>query len=60
MGPKLMEAITNEALCHDDFCDCVVCRAASGDENALQECLSAHARMLGARPPAPTGEETEA
>jgi hypothetical protein len=41
----LIDSVTNEALCHQEFCECVICRAASGDKDALRRCEAAHHRV---------------
>jgi hypothetical protein len=41
-----VDTLTNEALAHEPYCECVVCRAASGDREALKQCEAAHARAL--------------
>lgn len=35
MNYLLMEAIASTAASHEEKCDCLVCRAAQGDEEAL-------------------------
>lgn len=40
----LIDAVTDEALCHPEDCECVVCRAASGDNPALLQLQAAYER----------------
>lgn len=40
----LTEAINSVALSHNEGCDCVACRAASGDQDALIELYAALAQ----------------
>lgn len=39
-----IDTLTNEALAHDFYCECVVCRAASGDKDAMKQCEAAYSR----------------
>jgi len=41
----MREAICSVALSHPDSCDCMVCRAASGDEAAMAEAMRALAEV---------------
>jgi hypothetical protein len=56
----LIDAVTNVALGHEEMCDCVVCRAAAGDRDAMEECIAARARALNAHRPTPSRKDANA